>query len=164
MSREQGGFWFSPNTTLLFASKPYTIGKSRPDHLTIGVIPEINEYVEKNVSHKIIWDWFHLKASNIIDKSLEYKPYPDTDMDFEVRVAPSDNSNVYINVDFDYTHRFYKHYYYAPKDLLKNVGALKAIILPFLAYLMPVYALVFFFRLARILQDKDDKDTIDAII
>lgn len=81
----------------------------------------------------------------------------------EVEEAHHNSSNTTINADFDFTHRFYEYHMYGFKDFLKNYGALKAVIYPIFLMVFPLLALVYFYKLAGIIQRKYDKEALTAI-
>ena len=53
---------------------------------------------------------------------------------FKVYVYDTDHgSDVYINCNFDYTQVMYRHQYFTFRDVLKDIGALKALIFPLIS-------------------------------
>ena len=68
-----------------------------------------------------------------------------------VSVEEASNSNIQINVNFDYTQRFYAHYAYTAQEITRHIGALNAGIFPFLGLMFPLTALLFLYKMAGII-------------
>ena len=134
-------------------------------HLKLQMIPQIEIFVNKNVTSCFFFDWLPLKSSDIKQLQIIYRKISDLNANFKVEVEEAENgsSNTTINADFDFTHRFYKYYMYSFKDFLKNYGALKATIYPIFLLVFPLLALVFLYKLAGIIQRKYDREALAAI-
>lgn len=66
----------------------------------------------------------------------------------------STRADVLVNLDFDFTQRYVEIRHYTFKDVLIQIGGLKAIVEPALAAILPIFAVTFFFRLANIIKRK----------
>lgn len=69
------------------------------------MIPELKIQEKANVTDYLYFEWLALKREDIVSDHIYYNEYKDLDKDFMVRIeeATNGNSDLYINVDFDFT-------------------------------------------------------------
>ena len=101
-----------------------------------------------------------LATSDIVKQDIVYRKISNLNAKFKVEVEEAEDgcSNTTINADFDFTSREYRYHTYGFKDFLKNYGALKSTIYPIFLHIFPLLALVFFYKLAGIIQRKYDRE------
>ena len=128
----------------------------------LDMVPVVDIFEGRDYSY-FLWEGFSYGHKDIVEEKIFFRPYTDLDKDFKVLVEKTEESDVYINCNFDYTKVLYRHTYFTFKDVVKDMGALKAVILPLIALSLPFMALGFHFKLARIIQKHHDKDCKEAI-
>ena len=99
-------------------------------------------------------------------EEIMYYKVRDLNKDFLVEpLAVLDgNSNTTINADFDFTYRSYRYSRYGLIDLAKNFGAMKATFFPMFTFCFyPLVALIFVYRMARIIENMYDLECFHAI-
>ena len=161
----ENGFLFNKNTNVLFETAEFIIGDKKPS-ANIYMVPEINLYEDKKVKFHLGMENLAIITEDDFTEEIMYYKVRDLNKDFLVEpLAVLDgNSNTTINADFDFTYRSYRYSRYGLIDLAKNFGAMKATFFPMFTFCFyPLVALIFVYRMARIIENMYDLECFHAI-
>lgn len=144
-------FWFDDrNTTFLYHSDSYVIGKDQIDIARIRVTPEI--LIKKNRKPKMVILGLTLSYSDTELKNLNYDSVLNKNQDARVPHALVFNSSdIYSGFQADYTERIYIYKYFGFSDIMAGIGGTNAFIKPILNSVVPYFVIFFLYSLSCIL-------------
>ena len=90
-----------------------------------------------------------------------WKKVPAVNSDYNIDLkspAQFNNSNLVVQLNFEFTERVFVLDYTGVLDIMSKVGGLQASIMPIMRMVSPWIALSFMFQLSRIIRSKSEDD------
>lgn len=150
-------FWYSINTTFLFETETFLVGKEQVELMNCRAIPEENIWKNKYSGFSL----FGFIPLNYIDKEvleLVYIRTPNLNEDQLVDLrnlnGTFNSSNIVTNILPEFTKRKYILQHYTISDLFARIGGLMAALAPIINNIEPLFYVYFFWKLANIVGDK----------
>ena len=145
-------FYFDKNTTLLFRTQIYTIGKEQPDFVRLDILPEI--YTKKGT--KVTTQIFGIPVAYGDDVINIVNWLENTNVDerkYSRLRSEYVSDTIFIQMNFDFTRKEFVIHYFGVFDIMSKLGGFKASIGPLVNIFAPIFILLFLISLSWIIKE-----------
>ena len=150
-------FWYSINTTLLWHTETYKIGREQIDMMDMYLTPEDFTLVGKNITSSFLG--IPTSSKDIVYENLIWEGTQDVTEQWMVpKREKYTSSDMIANINFEFTQRRYTRYYYGTNDILKAIGGMRATVLPIINFLIPFIVIYFLVLLSGYIKWSVAKD------
>jgi hypothetical protein len=150
---EDKSFWYSKNTTILWYTEKWTLGKEQI--ATMGLTLTPSTFVEKDKTTTFaLFGIIPLSHESRTYKMVDWTGETKNNKDLRVPLKPAalvNGTDMIANINYEFTERQYTLNYFGFKDILATVGGMRSSVLPIIGLLLPFLGLWFLMLIADII-------------